>query len=586
MYTISITFSTSENTKVFWTDSYKGFETDELKGLIIECRGALHSLEAELSNRQDPQVDNTLESCYNQVQQTASEINRFGELNIKENLPLDDAKLVIEELRDERVDLSQTHRDQIPRNRFHSDQTRRDDMVYGQFLWLIAKAAGPAYALLIICSLKRRKVQRLKSTQSARLIKYVTQHRNSLFCSVLQNKAEEIGFHQRSTHLCLILLPLLTYADANLNCPLEMASRKRRRGESADTDCSPSRVEFVVNSHNEGAHRTHARSRQAERKSNEPATLLNLYGPSESDEVTSSEASFSSGVLTPVSEAAAIDDKYSNSNLPDDDIGCSAVVEPQNQVVAFHPPSPLFHDRQPNRNGTSTEEGVLTTPRARPHIGGEKRHDADSSLPILNSKLNPMADDGGTKDNSLLVASRPRFPSVSALAGHITSTSLPITLGDVEKIVYSLSTDCPSDKDYLLLLFYALGGSHIPYILFERAQSAQGRWTKCGDKGHVTALEAGLDQQLVDLLSDDAQLTQALQQLDPVIKTDHEMSMYSFEDGLQHKLSQFLSSHVQEEWSLKALKLITFVFPRDQFFEPLYVASLSGLNMTPAKSDC
>lgn len=121
-------------------------------------------------------------------------------------------------------------------------------------------------------------------------------------------------------------------------------------------------------------------------------------------------------------------------------------------------------------------------------------------------------------------------------------------------------------------------------MLFERAQSTQARWTESGDKGHVTALEAGFDRQLVDLLSNDPKLIQTFQKIDSKIKTDHNSSKYSLEDGFQRKLNQSLSNQAQEVWTQKALKLITFVFPRDQYFEPRCVELFLRLDMTFAKT--
>jgi hypothetical protein len=48
----------------------------------------------------------------------------FRRAGPKERLPLDEARLVIEELKDRKVDLSQTQ-DQIPRDQTLKDQTRR-----------------------------------------------------------------------------------------------------------------------------------------------------------------------------------------------------------------------------------------------------------------------------------------------------------------------------------------------------------------------------------------------------------------------------------------------------------------------------
>ena len=187
----------------------------------------------------------------------------------------------------------------------------------------------------------------------------------------------------------------------------------------------------------------------------------------------SSEMSFSSNILISVSEAVTIDDKYNNFNLSDNDINCNTVVKSQNQVIVFYSSSSLFHNWQLSCNRTSIEEEVLTTFKAHSYINEEKKYNADSSLFILNLKLNSMTDDNKTKNNNLLIASRFKLSSVSVFTDYIISISLLITLRDVEKIVYSLFTDCSFNKNYLLLLFYVFNSSHISYILFKCAQSAQ-----------------------------------------------------------------------------------------------------------------
>ncbi|KAH8587626.1 hypothetical protein B0O99DRAFT_677972 [Bisporella sp. PMI_857] len=131
-----------------------------------------------------------------------------------------------------------------------------------------------------------------------------------------------------------------------------------------------------------------------------------------------------------------------------------------------------------------------------------------------------------------------------------------------------IQTDHPSDSDYLLLLFHPLGGCEIPYALIERAQSRQYRWSKDGHQTQMTALEAGLDQQFVDLLSDETRLTQTIHKLDPLLKLNTSTKgswTCSIQSELKIKLSQSLNEWTREEWAIKLLKWICFTFPRDQF---------------------
>jgi hypothetical protein len=117
-------------------------------------------------------------------------------------------------------------------------------------------------------------------------------------------------------------------------------------------------------------------------------------------------------------------------------------------------------------------------------------------------------------------------------------------------------------------MFHSLDSCEIPYTIFERVRSSQYRWTNDGDQIKITALEAGLDQRLVDLLSDETRLTQTIHKLEPLVKLNTSSKgswTCSIDNQLKIKLSQSLSEWTREEWAIKFLKWICFVFPRDQF---------------------
>lgn len=129
----------------------------------------------------------------------------------------------------------------------------------------------------------------------------------------------------------------------------------------------------------------------------------------------------------------------------------------------------------------------------------------------------------------------------------------------IQEVVNSINANCPSDTNCLLLPFHSLGGCKIPDILFDRARSPQHRWTACGRLDPVTAIEAGLDQQLADLLSDETRLIRTIQNLDPLVKKNISKTgswTYSLDNQLQTKLSQSLRDQVRAESNLEALKWI------------------------------
>jgi hypothetical protein len=142
---------------------------------------------------------------------------------------------------------------------------------------------------------------------------------------------------------------------------------------------------------------------------------------------------------------------------------------------------------------------------------------------------------------------------------------------DILDVLDSNQPDRLSDTDYLALLFYPLGDSEIPHVLFERARSPQPRWTECGLQGQVTALEAGLDQRLVNLLSDETRLIQTIRKLDPLSKLSTSTNgpwSCSVANSSKTNLCRSVTEHARGEWSLKILNWICFVFPRDRFWEP------------------
>jgi len=184
-----ITFSTPKKPNFTWLDTFKDVENAELEQLIIECRGALHSLEAELAARQNPRVDNKLKDCYARLQEKAGTINNIGALSDKDRASLEEARTFLKALRSGHIDSSQTR------------ETRKGGAIYEQLLWLISKVAGPAYALLLICGVTRRTVERLNTFQSAILVKYIARYYDSLLSRALEEKANELGLRKISVDL-------------------------------------------------------------------------------------------------------------------------------------------------------------------------------------------------------------------------------------------------------------------------------------------------------------------------------------------------------------------------------------------------
>ena len=93
------------------------------------------------------------------------------------------------------------HENELYLNNLHTylagpDDARNEIKVVRQFLWLVSRVIGWSYALLILCTLGKHKLQKLDEDRRVKLVKYITQHRGSLFCPGLEVKAVRCNLHQ------------------------------------------------------------------------------------------------------------------------------------------------------------------------------------------------------------------------------------------------------------------------------------------------------------------------------------------------------------------------------------------------------
>jgi len=186
-----IAFSTPKKPRFLWTDSFEDVGTAELEELLVECRNALHSIDAELAARSDPQVDTNLTNCYAKLQAKALSINRLGALSDQDRTSLEKARTFLGALKSGNIRYSQTR------------ETRKGYGNFERLVWLTSRVAGPAFALLLICSLEKRTLDRLTSSRSTILLKHVVQNCDSLSSRVLEEKAIEFGLSTGSIRYCL-----------------------------------------------------------------------------------------------------------------------------------------------------------------------------------------------------------------------------------------------------------------------------------------------------------------------------------------------------------------------------------------------
>ena len=186
MSPISITFDTSINSCFQWYDSFKGLADKELEEIVVHCRSATTVFFIELSNRRKLWKNRTLENYHDMLLKNVNRINRRGLIDEHEGY-----------LKNLYSFLADSKDAQIERN---------ETKVARQYLWLVSRVIGWFYALLILCALSKHRLQKLDEDQRVKLVKYITQHRDFLFCSKLANKVFRCKLHHIRMNLPLYIL--------------------------------------------------------------------------------------------------------------------------------------------------------------------------------------------------------------------------------------------------------------------------------------------------------------------------------------------------------------------------------------------
>ena len=171
MSSLRIAFDASTKSDFRWFDSFEGLKDEELEGFAIQCRNAAIAFINELSHRRNPRRDYILEQYHDRLLANADRINSRG---------LDD---------DDEVDLKNS-------STYLADsrevQTQRsEERLARQYLWLVSRVIGSSYTLLILRALGKHRVHKLGENQRVKLMKYIIQHRRSLSCPRLRDKAIE-----------------------------------------------------------------------------------------------------------------------------------------------------------------------------------------------------------------------------------------------------------------------------------------------------------------------------------------------------------------------------------------------------------
>lgn len=194
MSRINITLATPTHPEFNWLDSFESLEEEEIEGIILILRGVLAAFSAELTDRRKPWTDQALENYKEKLQETAKQINEQGLTETYEG-HLDSLKL----------SLAQAGCAQTERKKSKLSKAGR------QYLWLISNIIGWPFVLLIICALGKHKMERLDKDQRVKLLKYIANHRESLFCRRLEDRAIQCQFQEKCINLISILSCVLKY---------------------------------------------------------------------------------------------------------------------------------------------------------------------------------------------------------------------------------------------------------------------------------------------------------------------------------------------------------------------------------------
>lgn len=181
----------------FWMDGYEGVSDLEIKERIVECTIALASLQDEFSCRlglkKSVDKEANLQYCQDNLEKCAQRIQHNG-------LSLDDLKQLTNKPtgraeNEAQADQHNRSLEVIKVGLGHKLQKSRDKYAvetYDEFLWLVSTVVGPALALLVKCSFGSKRVTILDLAQKAKLIKYIKEKQNKLFCAKLE-EATRLG---------------------------------------------------------------------------------------------------------------------------------------------------------------------------------------------------------------------------------------------------------------------------------------------------------------------------------------------------------------------------------------------------------
>ncbi|EFE44249.1 LipA and NB-ARC domain protein [Trichophyton verrucosum HKI 0517] len=157
------------------------------------------------------------------------------------------------------------------------------------------------------------------------------------------------------------------------------------------------------------------------------------------------------------------------------------------------------------------------------------------------------------------------------------------SIGDHEKTVATvwelnfrqLEKDSPR-ASHQLLLFSFLQASNIPESMLRSGCSTKQIWGEDGEVTDISPVDAGLDPELIDLITDEMKLDEAIENLLAFSLIQLTLSSRGGRAISVHPLVQYCASHrvpldVQQKWRAQAILLVAQAFPYGE-----YITEFSG----------
>lgn len=170
-----------------WFNGLSDLPDETLHAVAIYYRLATTAFFTEILDRRSPRNNPRLDRYYSLLRENAEHINKSGFTK----LHLSSMECVYEQL--------------------SNSGGRYDERLARQYLWLVSHILGWSYALLILVSLGKSKIQKLDDDQRVKILRYLSNYRLLLSCRKLEDKAIQCNLHTICIFTFSISLKRLSY---------------------------------------------------------------------------------------------------------------------------------------------------------------------------------------------------------------------------------------------------------------------------------------------------------------------------------------------------------------------------------------